>query len=320
MAFGLPWAIERQLEEVELYIREATTSRQSIIRTAAVELASSGGKRLRPAFALLGGQFGERSDPTLPKIAASSELLHMATLVHDDIIDDAAMRRNNPTVQSKYGKDIAVFTGDYLLTKALLLVSQARYDERMRDLARVMTFICEGEVAQYASRYTMPGLLSYLRRIRGKTAALFALSIVAGAKQCEASDEICRHLGKYGLWFGMAFQIQDDILDYTAQQREIGKPVGHDVLSGVYTLPLIFAARSQRLGWAISDLLATRDKVASPRVVDLVKRAGGVAQAERWRDGYILKALKALDPLPEIEAKEALRRLPEHLFQVNSHV
>jgi heptaprenyl diphosphate synthase len=320
MAFGLPWAIERQLLEVELYIKDATVSKQGVIRTASAELASSGGKRLRPAFALLGGQFGEKSDPTLPKIAAATELLHMATLVHDDIIDDAATRRNNPTVQAKYGKDIAVFTGDYLLTKALLLVAQARYDERIRDLGRVMTFICEGEVAQYASRYTMPGLLSYLRRIRGKTAALFALSIVAGAKQCGASDEICKHLGKYGLWFGMAFQIQDDILDYTALQREIGKPVGHDVLSGVYTLPLIFAARNQRLGWVISDLLATKEKVPSPRVVDLVKRAGGIEDAEHWRDGYIEKALRALEPLPDIDAKEALRHLPEHLFQVNSHV
>ena len=224
-------------------------------------MASSGGKRLRPAFVLLGGAFGNKAQTHLAEIAAGVELLHMATLVHDDIIDDSPTRRGEPTVQARFGKDVAVFTGDFLLTRAMLLMSAGKADERLRDLARAMLHICEGEVGQYADRFRTASLLRYLKRIHGKTAALFSLSLAMGAHQTGADEDVCRRLAKYGMFFGMAFQIYDDMLDYMATSKQVGKPVGHDVLSGVYTLPLLMALKDTRVEVPLRELLAAREEV-----------------------------------------------------------
>jgi heptaprenyl diphosphate synthase len=309
--------LAQQMAQVEEHIRQATQSREAILARASARLAASGGKRLRPALVILGGAFGpEKQSAVLPEIAAAIELLHMATLVHDDIIDDSPTRRGEPTVQAHYGKDVAVFTGDFLLTKALLLLTKGKSDQRMSDLAKVMVHICEGEVGQYADRFRTASVVRYLKRIHGKTAALYGISLAAGAHQSGADEKTCQRLAKYGIFFGMAFQIYDDLLDYTASSQQLGKPVGYDVLSGVYTLPLLYALKDKGHGEALSELLKARQEVAASQVVDIVRHTNGLEQAQALLRRYVDKAMGCLAGLPDSEAKSILVALPGQLFKI----
>lgn len=306
--------LAEQMAAVEQHIHQAVLSRQPLLREASIRLAVSGGKRLRPLFVLLGGSFGTKQNPGLSQVAAAVELLHMATLVHDDIVDNALTRRGEPTVQSKYGKEIAVFTGDFLLTKALWLFSNARFSDRHIDLAKTMTDICEEEVNQFAERFKVPTTRRYLRRIRGKTAALFVLSIVAGARHCGAEEQVVRQLGKYGLYFGMAFQIEDDILDYSAVEADLGKPVAHDIRSGVYTLPLLYALEDRIWGPELGRILSARQDVDVDRVVTIVRRTDALTRARKVRDSYLRKATAIIRGLPDTESRQWMLNLQSQVF------
>ncbi|MGE5559559.1 MAG: polyprenyl synthetase family protein [Chloroflexota bacterium] len=305
--------IDTELREVEQIIRQAAGSRQRILRDVGADLAAAGGKRLRPALVLLGSAFGAKKDPEVLKIAAAVELLHMATLVHDDIIDDSPTRRGLPTAQARFGKDVAVFAGDFLLSKALLLLAQARADNEMPELARAMVRICEGEVGQFAARFVFRSSLEYLRGVRGKTAALFAISAAAGAKQNEADDKTVRALARYGLYLGMAFQIYDDLLDYAADSELIGKPVGQDLLSGVYTLPLLLSLSKDEP--ALRELVAGQAQAAATKIIASVRERGGIERAQRVLNGYVAKARRALESLPPLPERTSLFELPDRLFQ-----
>lgn len=307
----------QELSEVEATLKQVVNSRQVVLKRASERLVLSGGKRLRPALTLLGATFGCERDPAINKIAAAIELLHMATLVHDDIIDDSPLRRGQSTVQATYGKEIAVFTGDWMLTKALLLLAETNAQKRMQDLATAMTRICEAEVSQFASRNQKVSILDYLRRIRGKTAALFALSIISGAEQNAAPELIIRALGKYGVFFGMAFQIYDDLLDYTAQLAELGKPAGADIQSGIYTLPLLFALKDEQIKTRLESLLVGPcDEQQAASVVALVAQTDALTSCQGIVARYAEKALQAIASLPDTDAKAELVALPRTLFSL----
>lgn len=309
-------SLSQQLASVERRIAEAVQSREPVLADLAVDLLEAGGKRLRPALVLLGASYGSDNDETTMDVAAAIELLHMATLVHDDIIDGASSRRGRLTINAVHGPEVAVFTGDFVLTKALLLLARARERERMVELAQAMVRICEGEVGQFVDRYTLDtSLRRYLRKIRGKTAILFALSAAAGARHSRAPEPYVKALARYGLHFGMAFQILDDVLDYVSDQKKAGKPVGHDVVSGVYTLPLLYALDDQTVGPPLRSLLADRVRPNSQRIVDLVLCTDGPARAERLARSYMRKAGLALSDLPtEHESTVLLRELPRQLL------
>ncbi len=303
------------LREVEELMQQALSSRLTLLEQAASQLVLSGGKRLRPALTLLGATFGCKEDPSVTKIAAAIELIHMATLVHDDIIDQSPLRRGKPTVQAVHGKEIAVFTGDWLLTKAMLLLAEANACQRMVELAKAMLHICEGEVSQFASRYQRISIYDYLRRIHGKTAALFGLSITAGAEQTAATALTLRALTKYGIFFGMAFQIYDDILDYVADRSRLGKPAGLDVRSGIFTLPLLYALEDEQVAAHLKTLLSSScDQQQAAAIVELVCQSNGLARSRSLLQRYVQKARQAIADLPDTEAKAELIALPERLF------
>lgn len=312
MAFWQLPEVDEGLAQVNKVIAAAMGSSQAILRDVGSDLAASGGKRLRPALVLIGSAFGEKRDPEVVKVAAAIEILHMATLVHDDIIDDSPTRRGKPTAQARYGKDVAVFAGDFLLSKTLLLLTQARAERNMPRLAETVVRICEAEVSQYAQRYTFSSFAQYLRRIRGKTAALFSISAGAGARQNGASDEAIKALSYYGLWFGMAFQIYDDLLDYSAESQAIGKPVGQDLLSGVYTLPMLLSLSKDEP--ALRDLAKGQAEIGISAIIDRVRDRGGLERARRVMDRYVAKARHALEPLPQLPERAALWDLPDRIF------
>ena len=203
------------------------------------------GKMLRPAFTILSSTAGEEESPHLYKVAAAVELIHMATLVHDDVIDQAVERRGRPTLNSTLGVKRAVLCGDYLLLKALELASVA-HDNRLIDSMNLAARnLCLGEIDQdsgkgefFISRDT------YINRINGKTAELFALACKAGSLLGGASEEVSEKMYQAGRSFGLAFQIEDDILDYLGAAGKMGKAPGKDLKEGIPTLPLILALES----------------------------------------------------------------------------
>lgn len=234
--------IDKDLMKIKNIIKESIRSNENIVEDPLLGLINSGGKLLRPAFVLLSGRFGKYDAEKLYPIASVMELLHMATLVHDDIIDKADLRRGSITVQSKYGSDRAVFIGDFLFCKCFMLLSDNSSIENMKTLSKVMSKICIGEIREFSSKRNIHiSIMDYLKIIRSKTAALFSLSFYAGAHESQCSRKLCSKLANIGLNIGMAFQIIDDILDCTGSAEIIGKPTAHDIKDGIYTLPVIYA-------------------------------------------------------------------------------
>ncbi len=244
--------------------------------------------------------------------ALSAELLHTATLVHDDIIDDASLRRSIATVNVSEGVNIAVFAGDYLYVKSILALSDAGLPvEYMKQLAQATEAVCAGEVEQFRGRGAMPGVKTYLSRIIRKTGFLFAACSAAGAKAGGLPDNSIKHTARFGSSFGAAFQIKDDILDIISSTKGIGKPAGNDLKEGVYTLPVLMAAAGNG---KIKELLLS-GKPDHRQVAAMVKDAGGTDDAETIMKKYITRAKSFLNKLPDNCGRKALRYILETTFK-----
>lgn len=303
--------IKDELNQLESFIIENVRSPQVLISSAVDDLIQAGGKRIRPALTILCGRaVGHKINRLIP-IAASMEIIHMATLVHDDIIDDSALRRGQPTVQSKYGKDVAVFTGDFLFSEAFKIISKYADSQSLKGFAHAVKRICEGEIEQYESRYsTDVSLLKYLRRIKRKTGMLMALSCMSGAAAKKADSKLVRSMGAYGMYLGLAFQITDDVLDFTGDMKVVGKPVGNDTRQGVFTLPLIYAMSHSKdrdkLYRLLGDDLGEKDLNT---VVNIVRDAGGIEYSRALAKRYVYKGIKHIEPLKDSVYKRALKEL-----------
>lgn len=203
---------------------------------------SAGGKRLRPALVLLAASLGRFEVSKVIPAAMAVEITHAATLVHDDVIDRADLRRGRPTIAASHGNEPAIVIGDYYLVKAYELAARTENPEVVATLARAVMEVCAGEVGQYAKRYRYA--LSedeYFDWIHDKTASLLAACCDIGALLGGVGVERREALHDYGIDLGLAFQIADDVLDYTGSRDEVGKPIGHDLLEGFATLPLMIA-------------------------------------------------------------------------------
>ncbi|NLT18265.1 MAG: polyprenyl synthetase family protein, partial [Clostridiales bacterium] len=234
--------INEELTAFEEYLETVLVSRSEFLTNASKDAVLSGGKRLRPAFTILAALHGDYDRKRVFPAAASVEILHAATLVHDDIIDNAKTRRGKETLSEKHNTNLAVYTGDYLLTKSLkLLIKTGLKPEKLDVLARAITLLCEGEVDQYLNKYSVSSVYNYLKRILGKTGVLFSASMALGAKIANLSDEVARYFSRFGLSFGAAFQIRDDLLDILSDPSKEGKPVLNDLKEGIATLPVIMA-------------------------------------------------------------------------------
>lgn len=241
--------LRMDLTDVRALMKESVRTKEKALETPLAEMIDSGGKLLRPAFVLVASRFGEKEPGNIKELAAIVELLHMGTLIHDDIIDEAVLRRGSPSVQSKYGKDYAVYLGDYLFTRCFLMLSRRQDMENMRNLSEVISRICMGEIMQYDRRYDRElTVKKYLKIISGKTAALFALSFAVGAKESGADKRVLGHLAHLGYNIGMAFQIMDDILDYNGETRNTGKGPAADIKKGYLNLPMIYALANPESG------------------------------------------------------------------------
>lgn len=304
-------SMKNDLQAIEAQMAQTVTSDMALLSETSLHLLKAGGKRLRPIIVLLAGKFGNYSMDTLKRVAVPLELIHMASLVHDDVIDDADTRRGQLTVKSKWDNRIAMFTGDYIYAKALTVITELDKPRIHQILSGALVQMCIGEMEQIRDFFNVDqSVRNYLRRIRRKTALLIAISCQLGAMATDAPPRISQALYRFGYNVGMAFQITDDLLDLCGTEKAIGKPPGSDLRQGNITLPVLYALQDEglreRLLGEIESIKSSSGSVDSSAAVKLVRTSRGVALAEEMADLYIAKALKALEDLPEIPAKRNL--------------
>lgn len=307
--------IHSELKSVSSLIKKQAKCKDKKIENSILELLEAGGKMLRPAFVLIGSKFGdgdaEKSVPT----AAVIEMLHMATLVHDDVVDDSKLRRGMETVQSKYGKDYAVYIGDYLFCGCFKVLATHSSLNALKIDSRAMTRICVGELDQLNSRFSSNlSVKSYLSRISGKTAELFSIALYLGAAEAKADESVARELKNIGHNLGMAFQIIDDILDYEGSDESIKKSAANDLKQGIYTIPFIYAYKDNKeaLKKYMNKEVYSDEEVNE--IIKVVKDNNGIKKANELATKYMNKCFKGLDRLPNNEYKVVLKEIVEWLL------
>lgn len=307
--------LHKELEAVLYIMRQNTKCKDKKIENSITELINSGGKMLRPAFTLISSHFGEYKEERARALASVIEMMHMATLVHDDVIDDSKLRRGQETIQSKYGKDYAVYIGDFLFCVCFKILASNSSLQSIKVDSKSMSRICLGEVEQLNTRFNAKvSVKDYLSRISGKTAELFSLSLYIGAAEAGCSEKINKLLWNIGHNIGMAFQIIDDVLDYTSTNSHIGKPAASDIKQGIFTIPIIYALLNDtgKLKGIIFKEDYSDEDVTD--IIILVNDLGGVLKARELAKKYTDKAYKLIKKLPENEYKVILREVCETLL------
>ncbi|RXZ76863.1 heptaprenyl diphosphate synthase [Paenibacillaceae bacterium] len=306
--------MKSDLNRIERRLEKTITSDHALLNETALHLLKAGGKRIRPVFVLLSGKFGNGQIEVLEKIAVTLELIHMASLVHDDVIDDAETRRGQLTVKAKWDNRIAMYTGDYIHGKALTVATDLEDPAIHRILSKAMVEMCIGEMEQIRDFFnTSQSVRNYLLRIRRKTALLIAISCQLGALGAESGHASAARLYRFGYNIGMVFQIRDDLLDICGTEKQIGKPPGSDIRQGNMTLPVLLALRDtsvrEPLLHEIRMLHEAEGQGDTSQILKLIRSSKGIEQADHMATRYMEKAIHALAGLPDIPAKKSLSDL-----------
>lgn len=299
------------LDLIEKELEVAVNSSSHLLNDASLHLLHAGGKRIRPVFVLLAAKFGDYQIDRIKDVAVPLELIHMASLVHDDVIDDSEMRRGQLTVKAQWNNRVAMYTGDFIFARALEYITNFSNTEAHRILSYTMVEICVGEIIQIEDKYKIDQRLQdYFRRIKRKTALLISSSCQLGAVVSGADAKTTMHLKRFGYYVGMSFQIIDDILDFTSTDKELGKPAGSDLLQGNITLPILFLkddpAFRKDFERAMSGELTEADRL---ELVKRVRTSDAIDKAKQISDRYLQKAMKEIDALPDQPAKKTLRKI-----------
>ncbi|WP_214710624.1 MULTISPECIES: polyprenyl synthetase family protein [unclassified Exiguobacterium] len=306
--------MNREIEQIDRFLSTRVQTDHPVIEAASKQLLDAGGKRIRPAFVLLSAGFGQTKDIRLTKVAASLELIHMASLVHDDVIDDATLRRGKPTVMERYDERVAMYTGNTLFGEAIRLVSEIDSPDVMQIMADTMELICVGEINQIQDQYDWAqSPKRYLDRIARKTALLIETSCAAGAVVSGASPDVVKQLRLFGYDIGMAFQMTDDLLDFTAKSFQLGKPVGEDLKHGHKTLPLFYSAENPEFFDRLQQVSHSSDYALTHTLVREVQRNGTLERSQRTIDRYVSRAIRRLDGLPDVVDKRSLIEIAEYI-------
>jgi len=275
------------------------------------------GKGVRPALTLLSGKFNDYNLEHLIPMATAVELLHTASLVHDDTIDKSPLRRGLPTLHSILGDNAAIMAGDYLFAKSAELAAMPGNLRVVRLFARTLMALAKGELEETLTLYNPQQTREdYFRRIDGKTAALFSMAAESGAILSRSPESEIQALKAYGTNLGLAFQVVDDLLDFTGDEKTMGKPVGSDLLNGVLTLPTLLYIEQHPDGNLIKRGFETKGKgpelseaIAEIRGSSLIDESFAVARE------LVRKAQSSIRPLPDTEAKQALMALSDYVFE-----
>jgi octaprenyl-diphosphate synthase len=304
--------ISKELDLFEVHFREAVKSRVALLDRIMQYIVRRKGKQLRPMFVLLSAKLGGEVNDASYRAASLVELLHTATLVHDDVVDEANERRGYFSINALWKNKIAVLVGDYLLSKGLLLSLDNKDHRVLQILSNAVRLMSEGELLQLEkSRKLNLDEKIYYEIIGGKTASLLASSCAAGASTTFENEDAIEKMERFGEKVGMAFQIKDDLFDYSSEA--IGKPTGNDIKEKKLTLPLIYtlnncdAALRKKIIYIIKNQNTQKDKVDF--VLDAVTNFGGITYATNKMFAYRDEALEILHSFPASEVREALEEL-----------
>jgi geranylgeranyl pyrophosphate synthase len=286
------------------------------LRAALHHLLAAGGKRIRPTLGLLAGKMLGAAPDKLVTLAAAVELLHTATLVHDDLIDGALLRRGNPTLNARWTPAATVLTGDFIFARAAKLAAETDCLPLMRLFAETLAIIVNGELTQLFSGRGVASRENYEQRIYAKTASLFEMTARAAAMISPVDEAVVETMRNYGYQVGMAFQIVDDILDFNGQQIEVGKPVGSDLLQGLITLPTLYYLEDHTADPDVQALLdgrANEDRRILLRLVQSIHASDAIARSMREAEKYVNAARRALTDMPPGIERQALEGLARYI-------
>jgi geranylgeranyl pyrophosphate synthase len=305
-------SVQDQLRFVEQRIREqAGEEHHPDLRSALTHLLASGGKRIRPTLGLLVGNMLGAPEEKLITLGASVELLHTATLVHDDLIDGALLRRGMPTLNARWSPAATVLTGDFLFARAAKLAAETDYLPLMKLFADTLATIVNGELTQMFSARGVVERSNYYQRIYAKTASLFEMASLAATMVATEDEDMRASMKAFGYEVGMAFQIVDDILDFTGEESAVGKPIGSDLLNGLVTLPAIYYAEAHPHNEDVLSLPegGWKETERVQRLVDGIRQSEAIQQAMQEARQAVRRALKSLSDAPASPEKDALEDL-----------
>jgi geranylgeranyl pyrophosphate synthase len=313
--FFLP--VQDQLKQVEELMLRQADDRHPDLDAALKHLLSSGGKRIRPAIALLTGLMLDGDPQRLITLAAAIELLHTATLVHDDLIDGAFLRRGIATLNSRWSPAATVLTGDFIFSRAAKLAAETNSLVVMRLFAETLTTIVNGEITQLFSGRGDVNRANYDKRIHAKTASLFELATAGAAILSPVDQKTIERVGYFGYWLGMAFQIVDDVLDFTSEQAILGKPVASDLRQGLITLPSLYYLENFPND-PIMHRILQGERVSDTEVTSLVeaiRESGAIHRSMQQAESFVADGTGYLAVMPENPARMALEDLAKYLVQ-----
>ncbi len=313
--------VQEDIAEIDRLIREQVISDVEVVETSSHYIHGSGGKRVRPALLVLAAKLCGYDGSLARQYAAVMEMVHTATLVHDDIVDEATLRRGQTSVNSLLGNDVTVLLGDYLYIRSMDLAIELGSLEILKVICDATLRMIEGMMLEMTRGGTVDLCEDeHLDILERKTAYLFAGCAKIGAVVAGADEERRRILWDYGLNLGMAFQIVDDLLDFTASEDVLGKPVLQDLKEGHVTLPIIYALRAEPHATATVEAVIQRrviDDVNRKEILDLVRRHRALDAAKDVAARYSRQASQALEPLPDSTYKESLLALADFVIDRN---
>ena len=307
--------IREQLALVSDKLRDLSDTSIPELEPLLNHVLSHGGKQVRPALTLLAANFFPLDSENPVKMASGVELLHLATLIHDDTVDDADLRRGRASVSGRWSKQVAVLLGDYLFATSATLVCDTGNLRVVRRFAETIMELASGEIIEYFNAFNpRQEMERYYDRIYRKTASLFCTASETGAVLSGADEEQVEALRSYGYNIGMAFQIVDDLLDFQGTEAELGKPVGNDLLQGVLTLPTILLLERYPSDNPILALFRDPKKDGKlQQAIKMINDSSIVADCFEIIRGYCDKATKSLETLPKCASRDSLDTLAEYV-------
>ncbi|WP_040796889.1 polyprenyl synthetase family protein [Nocardia higoensis] len=307
-------SVHHGMGRIETLLLASLSEGEDFLAEPAMHLFKSGGKRFRPLVTTLGAHFGERpADESVIAAAAAVEMLHLATLHHDDVMDESVTRRGVPTVSTRWSNTVAILSGDYLIARAgHLLLGHAEHVSALEKMYETVTMLVTGQMREASRADGCYDSQIYLRTVQEKTASLISLSAWLGATSAGAPPETVDTLERVGDLLGVVFQIADDIIDLTVPTHRLGKPQGLDLRQGVATLPVIYALDEDTP--AARDLAALLaepfdDDETTRRAIDLIRHTDGLVRAEATMAAHIEQAHALLEGMAPGPVRTALGRL-----------
>ncbi|MBX3003711.1 MAG: polyprenyl synthetase family protein [Anaerolineales bacterium] len=309
--------VQTQLPEVEERMRRVADGYHPELGHALEQLLGSGGKRVRPTVTLLVAGMLDAPHAHAVTVAAAVEMLHTATLVHDDLIDGATLRRGEPTLNALWNSAATILAGDFLFSQAAWLGAQAESVDVMQMFAKTLSIIVNGEVNQIFTRNTFPTRAEYDQRIYAKTASMFELAAKAPAHLAGVFPQYGELLNTYGNSIGMAFQVVDDVLDFSSDEDTLGKPAASDLRHGLVTLPTLYYLDMQPGDARVAQLLQG-DSLQETEIDTLIadiRSSGALQQANEEAHRYVRLAQDALQSMPACAERDGLADLAEYVVE-----